>query len=456
MTYLNALTVTAGNGGAPRYLVGAAPDGSQGCNVAAVNSAIFVPTSLAVSGGYVYFVSGAALYKVSADATACHAPVLVAGTGVAGNSGDGGLATKAAVGFVSGIAVDAAGDIYLADATNQTVRVVSAATGIITSVAGIGSALPDITVAAGWASLALDVRGNLYVLSAAGTVQKIDVSTSSLSFADTLVGQTGSGGQESVVFTNIGNDALADAAPALSANFVWDGASRCGAGSALLLGAGSSCEAAVDFAPQAVGKLSGTMSLGGARVMLSGTGTGTAVSKGSYTVEVVPGQLSLQQGQSGTVQFMFVPSGGYKGAVSFACEGLPAGATCSFVPATLMADGSNTQQTSSLTVTTAGNASPLAASSASGTGVTLASLAGFNGMLLMWLKLRRKGTPSIKLLAVTLLFAMGMAGMTGCGSGGSPVEAGRLTPLGSTTVKVVATSATDANTQTATFVLTVK
>ena len=456
VTHDNALTVTAGNGGVQHYLIGSAHDSSPGCNVGAANEAIFAPTTIAVSGGYVYFASGAALYKVSTDSSACHAPVLVAGTRVAGNSGDGGLAIQAAFGFVSGIALDAAGDVYLADATNQTVRVVSAATGIISTVAGAGSALPGVTVAPGWASLALDVRGNLYVLSVTGAVQKIEVSTSSLNFAQTALGATSSDGAKSAVFTNIGNDVLADTGPALSASFSWDRLSTCGLGNAAQLNAGASCTAAVDFAPQAAGSIRGTMSLGDARVMLSGTGAGGEVATPSYSVKVMPGTLTLPQGQSGTAQFMFAPTGGYKGAVSFACEGLPEGASCSFAPAMLTADGSNTQQTSSLTVTTRGSANALAANIVSGTGTTLASLVGFNGMLLMWLKLRRKNALSMKLLAVTLVFALGAAGMTGCGSGGSPVKPGSFTPLGSTTVKVVTTSAADASTQTATFVLMIK
>ena len=63
----------------------------------------------------------------------------VAGNGTAGFSGDGGLATNASLAFPSSVAVDAAGNVLIADVSNQRIRRVDAATGIITTVAGNGS-----------------------------------------------------------------------------------------------------------------------------------------------------------------------------------------------------------------------------------------------------------------------------------------------------------------------------
>ena len=61
----------------------------------------------------------------------------VAGTQRAcGYSGDGGPATSAQLNYPYGVALDAAGNLYIADTNNQRIRRVSAATGIITTVAG--------------------------------------------------------------------------------------------------------------------------------------------------------------------------------------------------------------------------------------------------------------------------------------------------------------------------------
>jgi len=62
--------------------------------------------------------------------------VTVAGDGVAGYSGDGRLGTFAELNEPTGVAVDAQGNLYIADSSNNVIRRVDAKTGIITTVAG--------------------------------------------------------------------------------------------------------------------------------------------------------------------------------------------------------------------------------------------------------------------------------------------------------------------------------
>jgi trimeric autotransporter adhesin len=64
----------------------------------------------------------------------------VIGIGSAGFSGDGGLATSAAINQPGSVAFDNVGNIYFADEYNQRVRKVNASTGIITTVVGNGTA----------------------------------------------------------------------------------------------------------------------------------------------------------------------------------------------------------------------------------------------------------------------------------------------------------------------------
>jgi sugar lactone lactonase YvrE len=61
----------------------------------------------------------------------------VAGTGTAGFSGDGGLATQARLNFPIGLALDGAGSLFIVDSSNNRVRKVSPE-GLITTVAGSG------------------------------------------------------------------------------------------------------------------------------------------------------------------------------------------------------------------------------------------------------------------------------------------------------------------------------
>lgn len=62
----------------------------------------------------------------------------VAGNGINAYSGDGGVATDAAFNFPSSVAVDASGNLFIADQGNYRVRKVDALTGIITTIAGTG------------------------------------------------------------------------------------------------------------------------------------------------------------------------------------------------------------------------------------------------------------------------------------------------------------------------------
>jgi sugar lactone lactonase YvrE len=93
----------------------------------------------------------------------------VAGTGDAGYMGDGGPATGARLNAPESVAVDANGDLYVADSANSVVRRVAASTGTISTIAGTGSRfyLGDggpATSAGMWPrAVALDGRGNLFV-----------------------------------------------------------------------------------------------------------------------------------------------------------------------------------------------------------------------------------------------------------------------------------------------------
>jgi hypothetical protein len=93
----------------------------------------------------------------------------VAGNGSAGYSGDGGPATSAQLDLPSGVAVDATGNLYIADTFNSRIRKVSAA-GIITTVAGNGSigysgdSSPATSARLSYPlGVAVDATGNLYI-----------------------------------------------------------------------------------------------------------------------------------------------------------------------------------------------------------------------------------------------------------------------------------------------------
>ena len=71
-----------------------------------------------------------------------------AGNGTLSYSGDGQLALSASLNTPNGVAVDGSGDIFIADTLNNVVREVTASTGTITTIAGVGTAAQQ--AAGGW------------------------------------------------------------------------------------------------------------------------------------------------------------------------------------------------------------------------------------------------------------------------------------------------------------------
>jgi uncharacterized protein (TIGR03437 family) len=106
----------------------------------------------------------------------------VAGTGTQGYSGDGGPATNAQLWRPSGVAVDKAGNLYIADTNNRRIRKVDTS-GTITTLAGTGGF--GYTGDGGAAALAtmqtpvdvsVDAQGNIYFTDQdAATVRKVNL-----------------------------------------------------------------------------------------------------------------------------------------------------------------------------------------------------------------------------------------------------------------------------------------
>jgi hypothetical protein len=63
----------------------------------------------------------------------------IAGTGSASYSGDGGQATSASMNGPAGIAIDSSGNVYFCEYNNNRVRKITVVTGIISTYAGTGS-----------------------------------------------------------------------------------------------------------------------------------------------------------------------------------------------------------------------------------------------------------------------------------------------------------------------------
>jgi sugar lactone lactonase YvrE len=160
-------------------VAGTGTSGFSGEGGPATAAMLTLPTGLAVDDAGTLYIADSYNFRVR-KVTRDGIITTVAGTGyvgpvpgMGGYSGDGGPAILARIGRPSGVAVDGKGNLYVADPDNGRVRMVTG-DGIIRTVAG--PTVPGESQALDPAGVALDRAGNLFIAdNAAGVIRKLAV-----------------------------------------------------------------------------------------------------------------------------------------------------------------------------------------------------------------------------------------------------------------------------------------
>ena len=172
------------------YLCGGGFSGDGG---PAAKAELSLPAGLAVDASGNPYIADQANHRIRRVDARTGMIATVAGSGACrtgsictgGFSGDGGRATSAELNFPGGVALDADDNLFIADTRNNRIRRVDHATGIITTVAGYGTA--DNSGDGGPATnaelnrpqgLAVDKSGNLFIADTGNNrIRRVDKTT---------------------------------------------------------------------------------------------------------------------------------------------------------------------------------------------------------------------------------------------------------------------------------------
>ena len=192
------LSVTHGTGNVTTVAGILKSVGYSGDGGVATSAKLNEPKGVAVDAAGTIYIADAGSHVIRMLNVDTNIISTLAGTGSGGYSGDGGVATSTMLNYPYGVAIDAAGNIYIADYNNDAIRMVTKSTGIITTAAGTGafgySGDGGVATAAKVRSprgVAIDAAGNIYIADTFNSV--IRLVTKSTGIITTLAG-TGSGG----------------------------------------------------------------------------------------------------------------------------------------------------------------------------------------------------------------------------------------------------------------------
>jgi RHS repeat-associated protein len=177
------------NPGIINTVAGNGTQGYSGDGGAATSAELNYPSRVAVDAAGNIYIADWHNYRVRKVTASTGDISTVAGNGTGGYSGDGGPATSAELYFPYGVAVDASGDIYIADLGNNRIRKVTVSTGDISTVAGNGTGGYSGDGGPATSSelnrpigVAADDAGNLYIADEGNNrIRKVTASTGDIS-----------------------------------------------------------------------------------------------------------------------------------------------------------------------------------------------------------------------------------------------------------------------------------
>jgi streptogramin lyase len=175
--------------------------GYNGDNIDATSARLYYPFGVHVDSSQNTYIADTYNHRIRKVDNKTGIITTVAGTGSKGFSGDGGPATSARLRYPFNLYLDTVGNIYIMDTYNYRIRKVDAATKIITTVVGDGAAkfagdgglATDASIKKSY-DVAVDSAGNLFIADTENqAIRKVDAATGII---NTVVGKGAMAGFE--------------------------------------------------------------------------------------------------------------------------------------------------------------------------------------------------------------------------------------------------------------------
>ena len=192
-TYADLVRMRNRSTGIVKSLVGNGVAGFSGDGGMGTNTPLHFPVGIAVDGVGNVYIADSGNSRVRLLSASAGVVTTIAGNGIYGYNGDGGLGTNTMLNYPSGVAVDMSGNVYIADSSNSRMRLWNQSTGIVTTIVGNGTrgfsgdggAGANAMLANPW-GVAVDASGSVFIADTGNS--RVRMWTKSTGIIVTIVG----------------------------------------------------------------------------------------------------------------------------------------------------------------------------------------------------------------------------------------------------------------------------
>jgi sugar lactone lactonase YvrE len=327
-----------GKGGQISTFIGNGTAGFAGDGGNAHDAVLNAPQAVLLDGRGNVYIADTGNAVVRMVSTTNKVSTIAGSNGMNANAGDGGLATSATLASPSDIAIDAAGDLYIA--AKDRIRIIDGSGGISTiagsggtgAYSGEGGVATNAVLPAPASNIIVDSAANVYVAETSDNrlLEIASASPRTVSFGRQTPNTTGS--SQRVLLLNVGNSPLQLSAITIAGPFALQTTDPTSCTPTSALAPGTSCSLTIDFSPTAVGTFNGSITLtdnalnnSASTQIIPLTGQGLLINTTTTTIKLSPTSPVYGQTTQAVATATVTGGVGATGSVTFTLNGVTIG-----------------------------------------------------------------------------------------------------------------------------------